>query len=196
MFASKLVSTRITVQVVYSTDYLLFDRSMRTKTNCTLRKRHRLNPKTRYQSRQKRIATRRQVIFSTPTPQHLQQYFPYRRIYIRAYNADNRRSVAGVADVRLQLKTPPCKGSKGTNANADVGFPTFSGCHAVSQTQKLRKLEDWEDALDESGHGASERGWLLPGRETYLLINVNSWPLTATPRKIAGPVYRGFRAWR
>ena len=30
-------------------------------------------------------------------PQHLQQYFPYRRIYIHAYNADKGRGVAGVA---------------------------------------------------------------------------------------------------
>ena len=39
--------------------------------------------------------------------QHPQQHFPYRRIGTRAYNADNRRSVVGVADVGLQLKMSP-----------------------------------------------------------------------------------------
>ena len=58
---------------------------------------------------------------------------------MRAYNADKGR---GVADVGLQLKTPPCKGSKGTNANADVAFPTFSGCYPVSQTKTAKKVGD------------------------------------------------------
>jgi hypothetical protein len=38
---------------------------------------------------------------------HLQQHFPYRRIGTHAYNADNRRGVAGVADVGLQPQMPP-----------------------------------------------------------------------------------------
>ena len=45
MFASKLVSTPITVQVVYSTDYLLFDRSMRTKTKLQATKKTPPKPK-------------------------------------------------------------------------------------------------------------------------------------------------------
>ena len=59
--------------------------------------------------------------------QLLQQYFPYRCIDTRAYNADNRRGVAGVADVGLKLKVSPCKGSKGPEHRQTDPFQPFQG---------------------------------------------------------------------
>jgi hypothetical protein len=40
---------------------------------------------------------------------HLQQHFPYRHIGTRAYNANNRRGVAGVADVTRSVKPKNCE---------------------------------------------------------------------------------------
>ena len=59
--------------------------------------------------------------------QLLQQYFPYRCTDTRAYNADNRRGVAGVADVGLKLKVSPCKGSKGPEHRQTDPFQPFQG---------------------------------------------------------------------
>jgi hypothetical protein len=73
--------------------------------------------------------------------QLLQQYFPYRCIDARAYNADNRRGVAGVADVGLKLKVLPCKGSKGPEHMLTDTFKPFQGLPfgrlKTAQTRKL-----------------------------------------------------------
>ena len=58
-------------------------------------------------------------------PEHLQQHFPYRSIYTRAYNADNGKGVAGVADVTRSVKPKNSENWKARVANIELPHAWF-----------------------------------------------------------------------